>query len=32
LMVDHFKTLAKIIARDKKGDRKRRRARSLGSP
>ena len=32
LMVDHFKTLAKIIERGKKSGRKRRRARSLGSP
>jgi len=29
LMVDHFRILAKIIERDKKGDRKRRTARSL---
>jgi len=32
LMIDHFKTLAKIIERGKKSGRKRRRARSLGSP
>jgi hypothetical protein len=29
LMIDHFKTLAKIIQRDKKGSRKREKARSL---